>query len=271
MQSAGINYLGDFISDGNLHRFHVEGHTRGSKNGAYILHSDGCPAGWFMDYKTGINQKWRISGSWERIPCQMIAEIEKAKREREAEKLQRHVSAAKKARTIWNRSKPILEQSEHAYLVTKYIQSNGARLYREALVILLLDARKQIVNLQFISAEGEKKFLSGGKKKGCFCPIGRPTPIILITEGFATGASLHEETGHCVIVAFDAGNLKPVAEVIRKMFPTNEIIICGDNDLSGLGQTKAREAARAISSKATIPPIAGMDWNDYLVKGDHNG
>ena len=45
MQTAGIHYSGEIVPDGKLHRFHIEGQKRGSKNGAYILHVDGYPAG----------------------------------------------------------------------------------------------------------------------------------------------------------------------------------------------------------------------------------
>lgn len=65
----------------------------------------------------------------------------------------------------------------------------------------------------------------------------------------------------------DAGNLKSVAEVIRGMLKQAEIIICGDNDLSGIGQTKAREAALAVHGKIYIPPIEGSDWNDFVNQG----
>lgn len=267
MQAAGIHYSGEIVPDGKLHRFHIEGHKRGSKNGAYVFHADGCPAGWFMNYKTGVNQKWRNSGSMERIPRQMIAEIEKAKREREAEQRLRHEAAAVKARSIWHKSKPITQQSEHQYLIKKRIQPHGIRISRDALIVPLKDEHKQIVNLQFISPEGEKRFLTDGRKQGCFYPIGQPTPKILICEGFATAASIHEHTGQCVIVAMDKGNLKPVAEVIRKIFPDNEIIIAGDNDLDGGGQLKAREAALGIGGKVLIPKIPGKDWNDCLTGG----
>ena len=271
MQATGINYSGELIPDGKLHRFHIEGHKRGSKNGAYILHVDGCPAGWFMDFKTGVSQKWRMSGSLERIPRQMIAEIEKAKREREAEQRRRHAAAAVKARSIWHKSRPITQQSEHQYLIKKRIQPHGIRISRDALIVPLKDEHKRIVNLQFILPAGEKRFLTDGRKQGCFYPIGQPTPKILICEGFATAASIHEHTGQCVIVAMDKGNLKPVAEVIRKMFPANEIIIAGDNDLDGGGQLKAREAALAIGGKVLIPKIPGKDWNDLIAGGRKYG
>ncbi len=272
MQAAGIHYSGEIIADDNLHRFHIDGHKRSSSNGAYVLHADGCPAGWFMDYKTGVSQAWRFNGgTGSGFSRQMQVEIEKAKRQREAEIRQKHGATAKKAVYIWNKSTPITQQSHHAYLVKKNIQSHGVRLYGNALVIPLRDENKRIVNLQFIDPNGNKRFLLDGRKKGCFHPIGQPTARILICEGFATGASLHEHIGDCVIIALDAGNLQSVAKAIRKMFPANEIVVAGDNDESGVGQDKARKAALAIGCKASIPPIAGMDWNDYLMGDNHNG
>jgi len=271
LQAAGIYYSGEIIPDGKLHRFHIEGQRRSTKNGAYILHLNGYPAGWFMDYKTGFSKTWKSKGHTNsRITQQMQAEIEKAKNERAEEQRNKHEATASKAVYLWRKSKLINQQSDHPYLVTKCIQPHGSRLCGDALILPMRDESKKIVNLQFIVPDGNKRFLSGGKKKSCFFPIGQPTPRILIAEGFATGASLHEETGQCVIVAFDAGNLLSVAKVIRAMFPSNEIIIAGDNDLSGIGQTKAKKAALAIGGKASIPPVPGMDWNDYLLGDNHN-
>jgi len=90
---------------------------------------------------------------------------------------------------------------------------------------------------------------------------------ILIAEGFATAASLHEATGHQVFIAFDAGNLVNVAKIIRAKNPDAEIIICGDNDLSGVGQKAARSAALACGGKYIIPDTVGHDWNDSINAG----
>ncbi|SNX60712.1 hypothetical protein SAMN06296273_2183 [Nitrosomonas ureae] len=84
MQLAGIDYSGEIIADGRLHRIHIEGHKRGNLNGAYILHLDGCPAGWFMDYKTSISQTWR-SGNNPKVSCALRKQIEAAKQQRETE------------------------------------------------------------------------------------------------------------------------------------------------------------------------------------------
>lgn len=269
MLSAGIHYSGEIVADAKTHRFHIEGHKRSSLNGAYRLYADSCPGGWFKDYKSRIYQTWR-SGSNSRISYAFTKQIQEAKRQREAEIRQKHETASKKAKYIWSQSKTILNQSDHPYLISKRIQPHGAMLYGDSLVIPLKDEIKRIVSLEFISPEGGKLFLSGGRKSGCYYPIGQPTPRILIAEGFATAASLHEETDQCVIVAFDAGNLLSVAKVIRAMFPSNEIIIAGDNDLSGAGQLKAREAALSVGAKVLIPPVPGTDWNDVIAGDSHD-
>ena len=62
MQAVGIHYSGEIIADGQLHRFHIEGHKQSRRNGAYKLHLDGCPAGYFEDWKTGIKQTWKYYG-----------------------------------------------------------------------------------------------------------------------------------------------------------------------------------------------------------------
>jgi len=267
MQAAGIHYYGEIIADGSLHRFHIDGHKLHSLNGAYTLHVDGCPAGFFQDFKTGISQTWS-SRSNSRVSYSLIKQIETAKQQREAEILQRHKEAANKAVYIWSRSKPITKQSEHTYLVNKRIQPHGTRLNCNSLVIPIHNESDQLVNLQFIAQDGEKRFLSGGRKCGYFHSIGDESQNVLICEGFATGASLYEDCGQRVVIAFDAGNLLPVAKNIKELLPESEIIICGDNDISGIGQSKAREAAISIGGKVLIPPVPDQDWNDVL--GGHH-
>ena len=106
----------------------------------------------------------------------------------------------------------------------------------------------------------------------------QPGPI-LIAEGYATAATLHEMTDMPAIVAFNAGNLLPVAQTYRALYPDRAIYIAGDDDrqraaeLDGqgrlkvnVGRVKAEEAAAAIGGQAVFPSFAadgvGTDWND---------
>jgi len=65
-------------------------------------------------------------------------------------------------------------------------------------------------------------------------------------------------------VAFNAGNLEPVAKRIRALYSNHELIICGDNDESGAGQKAARAAALAVGGRYLVPPIVGTDFNDTI-------
>ncbi|MEQ1544735.1 toprim domain-containing protein, partial [Methyloglobulus sp.] len=152
-----------------------------------------------------------------------------------------------------------------SYLIRKRIQPHGTRLHKGSLAIPLVNEANEFVNLQFIHADGNKRFLSGGRKKGCYSTIGVPTETILMCEGWATGASLHESTGHYVIVAMDAGNMKPVAEAIRSLYPNEQIIICADHDPIGI--ENATIAAFACNGLYIAPPNAGQDFNDYINAG----
>lgn len=140
-----------------------------------------------------------------------------------------------------------VRKENHQYLIRKQIQQHNAKLYHQSLVISIYNESDQLVNLQSIQPQGEKRFLYSGKKKGCFHILGDLSQHILICEGFATGASLYEDCGQRVVIAFDVGNLLPVAMNIRELSPDTEIIICGDNDLSGVGQSNGRPSTCLIT------------------------
>ncbi len=281
MFNSGIVTNEPIIDDGVLHRIHVEGDKRGTKNGAYILFQNG---GWFQHWNSGVTGKWSANGKNAPLSREMREQIEADRKQRQIEMHQRHNDAAKKAQSIWCNAQPAIS---HPYLTKKRIKPHNTRIYNHALVIPLYSPNRELVNLQFIDAEGNKRFLSGGKKKGCFSVIrsksvgcvsklagenlglndSHSLSVILLCEGFATGASLHEHTGHMTVIAMDAGNLEPVAIEIKRLYPASQIIICGDNDASGVGQLKARSAALAVFGKVLIPETVGFDWNDELTKG----
>lgn len=81
-------------------------------------------------------------------------------------------------------------------------------------------------------------------------------------EGYATGASVHEATGFPVAIALDTGNLRPVAEALRANYPSIQMIVYGDHDVTGTGQAKAQDAAQAVGGLVVLPDTPGEDWND---------
>lgn len=263
MLDAGMIDIPDvIIGDGVLHKFKIAGKL----TGWYIFHLDGRAAGSFGCWKQGIKQNWKSGGKFQPLSdLQRQAfkeQCQQQEAERKAEEAAKHKAAASKAAYIWNNSKPA--PVNHPYLIKKRIKLHGARSGRDnALIIPLYNSKKELVNLQFITESGTKRFLSGGQKKSCFYWLGDETDKILICEGFATAASVYEDTGYLTAIAFDAGNLESVAITIKALAPDAELIIMADNDESGVGQIKARKAALAVGGKYIMPPALG-DFNDYL-------
>lgn len=249
------------IPDGRLHRVDLSDERKGKRSGWYVLHLDSIPAGSFGNWKTGGSSTWCYKTKNTLTPSERT---ELAKQAAETRRL-KHLEAARlredaqrRAHEIWSNAKPCTD--DHPYLIKKQIKPHRAKLHRDLICIPLRDKHGTLHSLQFISPTGEKRFLTGGKKLGCYSTIGIPGDTIYIAEGFATAASVHEETGCAVAVAFDAGNLEPVAMVMREKFPSTKIIIAADHDNVGL--QKASEAAAKVQAEVIYPPNPGDDFND---------
>lgn len=271
LAGRGIIPPADLRADGVIHRCDAKG--RGGKDdAAYLLYLDGIPAGGFENWRDGLGwQNWRADVGRTVTPAEEAAhraKIEAARRQREAEEATRKAEARERASLLWAGAPP---SAGHAYLTRKGIAANGARMHRGNLVLPIRDAAEVLHSLQFIGADGGKRFLTGGHIRGCYFAIGRPDGVLCISEGFATGASIHEATGYAVAVAFDAGNLQPVAKALRVKFPGLRLILCADDDYrtdGNPGQTKAKEAAQAVDGLLAVPdfgpdrPDGATDFND---------
>lgn len=280
IQAAGLNPPDDIVADGKLHRFTSNG-KRGDNSGWYVLHLDGLPAGRFGDWRSGVDQGWRADIGRTLTPAeeaQHRVKLESMRREREAEEARGNEAAAKQAETIASEDKDATE--EHGYLKRKGIKPHGTKLLADGrLAIPMRDANGKLWNIERIAAEKpadgstDKKGLYRGKRIGCYFSIGDPkgAAALAICEGFATGASVHEATGLPVVVAFNAGNLGPVAKAMRAKYPDVALILCADDDAAtdgNPGVTKAGEAARSVGALLAIPDFgnnrqAGQtDFND---------
>ena len=245
---------------------------KGSKKWGFVLDSleaGKIPTGMVKNYKTGDNFPFNFDGDGCEIPEALKAE-RKAESERKATEAKalvdaKHRQAALDATALLEAGIPV---DEHPYLTRKQIQAHGLRTDGEnRLLIPVMDAMSDaVLGLQFISSDGSKKYLQGSKKKGCCYVIGNipNSQEVLISEGFATAATLHEKLGIPSVVAFDAGNLPEVAKALADRYPDKTFTLCGDNDASGIGQKHALEAAQAIGGKVAIPKREQCDWNDIL-------
>ncbi|MBW4054346.1 MAG: toprim domain-containing protein [Proteobacteria bacterium] len=149
--------------------------------------------------------------------------------------------------------------ADHPYLIAKGIRPFGIRWQSSGnlLVVPVMDINGVIHGLQFIDPTSFKKFKTGTPKTGHFFKIGTSKDnTVIIAEGYATGATIHEATGHAVAIAFDAGNLLPVSQAIRAKFPDMKIIIAADDDNHlpvNIGIVKATAAAQAVNGFLVIP------------------
>ncbi|PTR17199.1 putative DNA primase/helicase [Nitrosospira sp. Nsp2] len=271
IQAAGLIPPVVIEADGKLHRFSTNGRPDDDA-GWYVYHGDGIPAGALGDWRSGVNQTWRVDIGRSLTPAEERehrARVDAMHEQREAEKTQRRKQAREKAEQIWAKAVPCVE---HPYLTSKHIRAYGARQYKDALVIPLW-VNDVIHSLQFISAEGKKKFLLGGRVRGCYFIIGDSVgaSVLCIAESFSTAASVHEATGYPVAVAFGVANLSAVAKVMSERFPDASLVICADDDYATAenpGLTAATEAAGAVGGVVAVPdfgqhrPDGATDFND---------
>ena len=193
-----------------------------------------------------------------------LVERKRAEREAEAARFRaRADDAARVAGELWRDAQVVHAGNLPGYLVRKGVQAHGVRRLADGTLLVPMRNAAGLQNLQRIAAEkqaeGEtdKRFLPGGRKSGLWHLVGElnGAGALLLAEGYATAASLHEACGRPVAVAFDAGNLVHVAQALRLLHPTLPMLVCGDDDRAteartgkNTGRDKARSAARAAAT-----------------------
>ena len=250
----------DLIADGEIHRVPHISSKKGAVDGWYILHLSGkIPVGVCGCWKEPtFESKWmadigRNMSFSERLEHdKLIAEI---RAKREADRIASQQVAAEKAED--EVSTYADASADHPYLVRKRIEPHGIKIDRAGrLVVPVIDQEGEILSYQTIDADGNKRFLKGGKIEGGFYELRGNRKVIFIGEGFATCASIHQATGFTTLVAFDCGNLAKVAKSAKEMFLGSRIVICADNDQFSEGNpgiTKGKAAASLVFGEIVYP------------------
>ena len=166
----------------------------------------------------------------------------------------RHLDAKHRAEALWGASSPV--SCAHPYLTRKGLGAHGLCQHNADLIVPIRDPDGHLWTVQRIAPHGGKRYLPGGRVKGNCWSAGLvgDAGVILIGEGWATCAALHEATGHQVAAAMDAGNMGPVALAMRAKYPAAKIILCADIDPNGVGEAKATAAARSVMGMVARPP-----------------
>lgn len=255
-----------------------------ARNGWILLSITGDEVwGSFGSYSDGIKIPIKISGGF--IFDEKAHKLYKERLEK-SNKNKRLLAdeAANRAKGIWGR---LAHSGVSDYVNRKRINPHGARYGTQRTVAIpLLNINGELRGLQVIYEEKniwmrnapDKRFWPRGMdKKGCFfvmdADLGMLDYGIIICEGYATGCSIYEATGIKTVVAFDSGNLLPVALNIKKKYPSRKIVICGDDDYfspENSGFNKAVDAAVAVGGSVCLPKFRNRgegdsDWNDLHV------
>lgn len=273
MESEGL-FPNEIIMDGMPHRFHA-GEGKRNQDGWYQVSDCGPDSfGAFGDWKIG-KTSWCAKGNKAKNPLEDAARRQRVETEKArllSKKKAIQDAAAILCAEIWDNAKPA--EADHPYLVKKQINTHGVRVRDDGrLIIPVYNADITLRSLQSINDNGTKRFFEGGELSGGFWWIGELVtglPVIYLVEGFATAATIHEQTKATVIVAFSANNLHKVLVSLRVGFGKDQrIVIVADNDNSGAGIKEADKAAQQHGAEVVLIPIPGMDANDFLCNG-HN-
>jgi putative DNA primase/helicase len=277
MLSVGINPP-DLIADGKIHRFSSDGNPK-------------KPSEWYRCDRWDYNGKeyfsctfgsWRFQEvthhfrSWEGSSLDSAEKKYLKDRQKKVdEETKKHweeerLEASKRAKALWDAASTQPTGRQDAYLKRKGVLPFGSVRFgkneqkHDALILPIYNIQGKLRSIQFISSNGTdtfKAFLAGGEKKGCFSFIGdvKKSKKLFVSEGFSTGASIHEATGMAVIIALDCGNLKEVVKGLKTKFTDKEIIIAGDDDhgtednKGNPGKEAAQKAAELYDCKALFP------------------
>ncbi|WP_347987265.1 hypothetical protein [Methylomonas sp. AM2-LC] len=276
-------------SDGRWHTANLLDDHKGRNDGRIKVFPD-QQGGIVWNHKTGDRQTFFINsvGKGVSLSPEERRRIETEQAKRQAEQLDILEKAAQRAVSIWSEALPA--PVDHPYLVRKQIKPYSLRvgkwkrviktdsgqrktlIINNSLLLPLFNESGAIRSMQAIFPEThsdfgrDKDFIPGGGLAGLFWWIGAKTETVLIAEGFATGATLHDETGYRVYLAFTANNLLAVGRIVREKLPDASIIFCADNDKTAgnPGLTKATEAAAYVGGSVAVPPIWG-DFNEYAI------
>lgn len=241
----------------------------GKKSLYYSLNDEATFGRWYS-CRTGANDYWHKKADRKWTAEEKAAWKEKTEEQRKAADAAKDADykrVAAEAKAVWDDAP---ECKDHPYLKAKGVTATGLRQDGDDLLVSMFNGAFQ--GFQRITPDGDKYFLKGAMKKGCYHPLTtaqEDKSIMLICEGFSTGASIREATGLPTIVAFDAGNLVSVGQYLRKKYPDARLIYCADNDTETKGNPgrKYAEQAAVKTDGFVIWPefpdgVSGSDFND---------
>src|SRR5271166_1370339 len=285
LRSIGGIVDGDHpIMDGEPQRISAHDDKRGERTIFYVAHVDGVPNGYAENNRTKEVVRWKARGEPldQEAKAELLAQAEQKRYARRQAEQQIYEATSKRLSEELLGLGYSAERTE--YHKAKQIDARlGAPVRNGDVLVPGYDSQGKLWTVQYIKADGTKRFAKDSRKHGCFHVVGAPTsavalqkiavsPVVVIAEGYATAATIAEQPNICALAAFDSGNLLAVATALREQHKDKVIVIAGDDDHrleTNPGRTKALEAAAAVKGTAIFPQLSaeqkerGMtDFND---------
>lgn len=235
----------------------------------------------FGDWRTGEKHTWRSDNLDKLDPAEKLKVEQELKDAYEFAKRSKAEGQKKVSVEAGKLLTGAMLRTGHPYLDKKGFPRQMTTNHFDNLLVQMEDIHGKIWNVQRIHPDGTKRFLKGGKVKGCFYVIGNldgESPIYLC-EGFATGLSIDEgkrelKSAGATVVCFNSGNLLSVGKAIRDKYPNREIFVCADNDRNNPknpGLKEGQKTAREIQGKLLYPTFnngsdGATDFNDLHIQ-----
>lgn len=277
MNAIGLNVQN--IQLGNTVRFSTHDKKKSDKSGWYSFDYDGSVLYGAFGCWRSLEKVSFTSRSYQELSAidkhTINEKIRLRKNENDLQQRQQHEYVAGKSQEI------LLETSQgitHEYINSKQVNLyHNLKILDNTLFIPLFDFTGKIWNWQKIYKNNEGQFDkryfkpsedASGRKQGCFYPIDGKDDVVLLCEGYSTGATLHDQTGQTVICAMDAGNIIEVSKELRKnpRFTQSRIIVCADNDHNKKTLNKFKETGLEVI-EAPNHEKSGYDFNDFYRDG----
>lgn len=231
-----------------------------TEGGTYVV--TGSFGDWRGQELHRVDVDWKGIGEDERQALQ-----ERRQAQAEADAAARAQAAAQAAMTAAELWASAARTGHSPYLQRKAVEPEACRWLRDGSIVVPLlrydQPRDQALRaVQVIRPDGTKRFTKGFEKPGCCLRLGHVVvgEPILVCEGYATALTLRMAVQRRlpVVVALDAGNLQPVATLLRGLYPQCPILICADDDWrteGNPGRHKAHATAKAVAECHYTWPI----------------
>lgn len=228
--------------------------------GTYVV--TGSFGNWRGQERHRVEVDWKGISEDERQALQ-----QRRQAQAEADAKARAEAAAQAAMTASELWASAARTGHSAYLQRKAVEPEACRWLRDGSIVVPLlrydQPRDQALRaVQVIRPDGTKRFTKGFEKPGCCLRLGHVVvgEPILVCEGYATGLTLRMAVARRlpVVVALDAGNLRPVAELLRALYPQAPLLLCADDDWQtegNPGRQKAHAVAKAVEDCHYTWPI----------------